>query len=100
MGNKNVKYQPLNLPFATYYELNDLYLKKYTASGDTMEQCLDNLYGMCKINGIPEPLSLENNYYCGTIRIMNTFKVVKKYNTVFWKKRNGRYFALVFYEPI
>ena len=100
MGNSNVKYVPVELKFATYNEMDNLFLEKYIGSGYTQEDAIISLTQICINNGIPTPEKINSQYCCGTVKIMQTFKEVTKYNTVFFRERNGRQFAIIFYSRI
>ena len=106
MGNKNSSYNAYNaieeLESAKYDDLNDpfLNLKKYIGCGDNIEQSLEDLTRICKKYGIPEPEKYGSVYHCGTINVVNSFREKKRLNPVFFKERNERYFAIVFYPKI
>ena len=102
MGNKHSNYSILDLKPATYFQLEDpiLNLEKYVASGYTPEMALEKLREMCIKYGIPEPEKYEDIYFCGTITVINSIKIEKRLNPVFFKERRGKYFAIVFYPKL
>jgi len=101
MGNTNQKYTSFReLIFLDSCEIYDLNLKKYIGSGYTKKEAMENLSEICRINGIPEPTFFNSNYHCGTINFYIGLKSVTRLNTVFYKKRNGRFFAIVYYYDI
>ena len=104
MGNAQYKYHPIEeLQATTYKEMSEMALnkkiQKYVASGIDIYEALDNLEKICINNGIPKPQKTDNIYHCGNITIIN-YDMVKKLNTIFFKKRGDRIFAIVFYPPI
>jgi len=75
-------------------------LQRFTVSGDTFHEALENLKDLCYKNGIPKPELYYGCYCCGTIDILYFLKVKKRLNPVFQKERNGRYFAIIYYPRL
>lgn len=97
MGNDNAKTELKN---AKLYELQATYLKRYIAHGDNLEETLANLRVMCNDNGIPDPKKIGDTYICGTVDIPYTFNYQKRLNPVWFRERNGRHSACVYYSDL
>ena len=102
MGNKQTKYKSLDLKPAKIYDLEDplLDLEKHIASGESIDDALNNLCEICIKQGIPMPEKHDDIYFCGTIHIINSFRIEKRLNPVFFKERKNRFFAIIFYPKI
>ena len=102
MGNKGSTYSILDMKPASLYQLEDpiLDLEKHIASGDSIETALNNLEEICIKYGIPCPEKFDNIYHCGTINIVNSIRIEKRLNPVFFKQRKCRVFAILYYPKI
>jgi hypothetical protein len=71
------------------------------ASGETWEEALNSLHQVCIDNGIPVPEKVnDDRWCCGIIEIQYVFKVKQRWNPIWYRRRNGREFAFVYYPPI
>jgi len=100
--------QPLK--FATEEELKGTWdvpcpvpgkLRRYMTSGKTWDEAVEALHHVCLENGIPVPERVnDDRWCCGTIDIHYVFRAKKRLNPVWYRSRNGRIFAFVYYPPV
>jgi hypothetical protein len=73
---------------------------RYEACGSTVKEALDQLSNICICYNIPVPQPIpdvENKYYCGFINVMQLFKTKKRYNTVWFTRKNSMIVAFIYY---
>lgn len=78
-------------------------LKYYFGYGDSALEALKALSIQCRQYGVPEPKQVpekEDNWYCGTFDAPKWTKTKKRYNTVWFTRRNGRWKASTYYPPL
>ena len=78
-------------------------LKFLFGYGDTSMDALNTLSAQCKHFGVPLPKQVpgtEDNWYCGTFDVKISTKTKTRYNTVWFKKREGRWMAYTRYPPM
>ena len=106
MGNSKSKgYQviPQDIKMGTHQECpGRTGIKEYKGYGNSVDEAIESLTKTCNCFGVPVPINVPNTdqWYCGTFDVVFWAKTKKRYNTVWFKKRNGRYLAYTYYEPM